>query len=461
MKLVIVESPAKCDTIQKYLGNNYVVMASKGQVRDLANSGKGGLGVDVENNFTPNYIINKDKYKLINELKAKAKECDEVILATDPDREGEAIAWHLATVLGLDPKTTKRLEFHEITKGAILKAIENPRTINENLVASQESRRIIDRFIGYKLSNLIYKRIKAQSAGRVQSATLKFIAEHEKEISNFVPETYWNITCTIDLNGKEKVLNLVDEKGKAIEVTTLEQAQDIFNKIGDTLNVVSIKKSFRTKESKAPLTTSSLQQEAFAKLKMSTGTAQSLAQKLYEGVKIAGEPVGLITYIRTDSPVLSTDFVNVSKKYIEDHYGSEYVSDSKKVRQVLNAQGAHEAIHQTSNDRTPEFVKPYLSSNEYKLYKLIYNHTLASLMKGKKEEVLTDLFESNGVYFSCEFSQTVFDGFEILDDKKEKNTSLPNISENQTFAISNKTNEEKSTQPPAHLTEAKVVKIME
>ena len=309
MKLVIVESPAKCATIERYLGSNYLVRASKGHIRDLANTGKGGLGVNVDNGFAPTYIINKDKKQVVSFLLGEAKKCDEVILATDPDREGEAIAWHLATVLGLDIKTTKRLEFHEITRDSIAAAMENPRTIDEALVASQETRRILDRIIGYKLSNLINRKIKAKSAGRVQSVALKLIHEHEQEILNFVPEEYWSITCKVEFQGRTFDLTIVDENGKEIDVKTKEQADSILSKIPENLRVISVEKSIRTKESKPPFTTSTLQQEAFAKLKFKTSKTQKIAQKLYEGFDVGGEHVGLITYMRTDSTRLSPTFI--------------------------------------------------------------------------------------------------------------------------------------------------------
>ena len=305
MKLVIVESPAKCTTIKRYLGDNYNVMASFGHIRDLATSGKGGLGVDVEHEFTPSYIISKDKTHVVHELMSAARNADEVILATDPDREGEAIAWHLAQVLGLDVNKTKRLEFHEITRDSIENAIQNPRTIDTNLVASQETRRIVDRIIGFRLSTLIYKKIKSRSAGRVQSATLKMIADHDIEVDSFVPEEYWNLNTKINLSNKPFALTFTGKDGKTIEMHNEQEANEILKGIGDKFTVVSVEKQIKFKESKEPFTTSTLQQEAFARLKFKTKRTQMVAQQLYEGIDVGDEHMGLITYMRTDSVRIS------------------------------------------------------------------------------------------------------------------------------------------------------------
>jgi DNA topoisomerase-1 len=439
-------------------------MASKGHIKDLANSGKGGLGVDVENGFTPRYIISKDKYKIVNELKTKKRECDEVIIATDPDREGEAIAWHLATELGLDIEKTKRLEFHEITRESIINAINNPRTIDINLVNSQESRRIVDRIIGYKLSNLLMKKIRANSAGRVQSATLRLIAEHEKEINEFVPEEYYNINCKTKINDEEITLSIIDSNGKSLNIKTKEEADEIINKISNELSIVSIEKTVRTKESKEPFKTSTLQQEASTKLKFKTKDVARIAQSLYEGIEVNGESVGLITYTRTDTSVLSPVFVEKAKKYIDETFGSEYLSSKRKVKNSLNAQGAHEAIRHTSNHRTPESIKAYLSPAQYKLYKLIYNRTLASLMAPKKEEVLTFVLSSNGVYFKFEIARTIFKGYEVVENKNEKGNEFnkfPNFEVGDTLPVIEKNAEQKFTVGPTHFTEGKIVSIME
>ena len=464
MKLVIVESPTKCTTIKRYLGNDYNVVASLGHISDLATSGKGGLGVDVENNFAPRYVINKDKKYIVQQLIDAAQKADEVILATDPDREGEAIAWHLAKELGLDISSVKRLEFHEITRSSISEAMKHPRTIDMNLVESQETRRIVDRIIGFKLSTLLYKKMRSRSAGRVQSATLKMIDDHDREIATFVPEEYWNIIAKIKVERKNVDLTFIDFNGQGKEVKNGELANEIFAQIPDKLRVFNVKRSIRVKESKEPFTTSTLQQEAFAKLKFKTSKTQLIAQKLYEGIDVGGEHMGLITYMRTDSTRLSPTFVERATNYIKEKYGEEYVGQQKQTRQVELMQDAHEAIRPSSNHRTPESVRQYLTHEQYQLYRLIYNRTLASLMNPKKEEVLTITLGGNGVTFTFECSRTLFKGYEILIGSDDENTSynmFPNIHEGDEFDLLEKNIEQKFTQPPAHYSEAKIVKLME
>ena len=464
MKLVIVESPTKCETIKRYLGDDYVVKASYGHIRDLATRGKGGLGIDVEHNFTPAYIINKDKKRVVSELQNLAKEADEVILATDPDREGEAIAWHLAKVLDLDVSTNKRLEFHEITRDSIGEAMKHPRTIDLALVSSQETRRMLDRIIGFKLSALLNKKIHSKSAGRVQSATLKLAYDQELKIDKFVPEEYYNITASIIYNGQQIDLSFVcDENGKK-EIATKEEAERIINLIGEDLKVVEVKKTVKTIESKPPFTTSTLQQEAFARLKFKTDRTQRVAQSLYEGIQVNGEHVGLITYMRTDSTRLSPVFIERAKNYILETYGKDYLGKPKAFKAGELTQDAHEAIRPTSNHRTPESVRQYLNDYQYSLYKLIYNRTLASLLKGKKEEVLNVVFESNGVRFKCDFTHTLFQGYEVVykeEDEVKRYKSLPSINEGDEFKVAIKNAEQKFTTPPSRFSEAKIVKLME
>lgn len=465
MKLVIVESPAKCLTIKKYLGDGYRVEASLGHVRDLSTRGKGGLGVDIENGFAPTYIINKEKEGVVYKLRSAAKQADEVILATDPDREGEAIAWHLAEVLNLDPKTTKRLEFHEITRDSILEAMSHPRTIDGNLVASQETRRIVDRIIGFKLSSLLMRKIHSRSAGRVQSATLKLIADHDIEIDNFKPEEYWTISLESLVNGENISLTILDENGKALDISSKEQAEAILKKIPDDLIVKTISKEYRIKESKEPFTTSTMQQEAFARLKFGTAKTQREAQKLYEGISLGDEHVGLITYMRTDSTRLSATYVSRASAYIIEKFGKEYLGSAKKVHKGELAQDAHEAIRPTSNHRTPESVRPYLTNDQYRLYKLIYNRALASLMKPKKDEVLAIVLQGGGLTYKFELNRTVFQGYEVVlsddDNPKKYFTKFPDINPGDTFPVVSKNAEQKFTQPPARYSEAKLVKLME
>ena len=462
MKLVIVESPTKCNTIQRYLGEEYIVKASLGHIRDLATSGKGGLGVDVNNNFTPTYNINKDKKAVVYELRELARKADEVILATDPDREGEAIAWHLATVLGLDLSTNKRLEFHEITRDSIGEAMKNPRVVDMNLVSSQETRRILDRIIGFKLSTLVNRKIHSKSAGRVQSATLKIIYDHELEIEKFVPEEYWNIDCELLFGKNNLKVNFVNSFEGNKDVKSKEEADRILNSLGEKFKVISVEKSMRTVESKLPFTTSTLQQEAFARLKFSTTKTSSVSQSLYEGISVNGEHVGLITYIRTDSTHLSNTYIERAQNYIIETYGKEYIGSVKKSKDSALSQQAHEAIRPTGNHRTPESVRQYLTPDQYALYKLIYNRAVSSLMKPKKEEVLTVTFSNGGNIFKVEYVRTVFPGYEILYNyDKKSNDSFPDININDEFTLVKKEAEQKFTTPPSRYSEAKIVKLME
>jgi len=461
MKLVIVESPNKCDTIKRYLGDDYNVMASYGHIRDLATSGKGGLGVDVDNNFTPTYKVDDRKWSVVNALKQAVKNSDEVILATDPDREGEAIAWHLAEVLKLNVKTNKRLEFHEITRDSITNAINTPRTIDLNLVSSQETRRILDRIIGFKLSTLLFKKIKSRSAGRVQSATLKILCDREEEIKAFISEEYWNIKIKIIINDNEYELILKKINGKEPSIGNKEECDKIINSLGENLTVTSVKKKIKLVEPGLPFTTSTLQQAAFNKLGFRTGKTQSIAQSLYEGISIGNDHLGLITYMRTDSTRLSPTFIGRSLAYIEDVYGETYKGKVRVFKGNENTQDAHEAIRPTKNHTTPEFVKPYLNHDQYSLYKLIYERAISSLMAPKKEEDTIVTLESNGMSFELEGARTLFDGFEALYSDKKKDKYLPEIHEGDIFNILNKEGEQKFTQPPTRYSEAQLVKKME
>ena len=460
MKLVIVESPNKCHTISRYLGEGYQVLATVGHLRDLSTSGKGGFGVDVENGFKPTYVVSSGKRGTVNELKEAARKADDVYLATDPDREGEAIAWHLTQILGLNPETTKRLEFHEITRVSINEAIKHPRVIDMNLVESQETRRIMDRIIGFRLSNIIQKKIKSPSAGRVQSATLELICDHDKEILNFKPEPYWSLSLELKKNNAKIVANFHSFSDfKKIE--SEEVNVEILKRLESGKAVVtSVKKSVRTVESKPAFTTSTLQQEAFNTYKFSTKKTSSLAQQLYEGVQIKGEHTGLITYIRTDSTYLSDTFVERAEAFIKERFGSEYCG-KRKIVKVAGAQNAHEAIRPTSNHVTPESIKAYLSPDQYKLYKLIYERAVSSLMAAKKEAVTQATFDVNGVTFKAESSSVVFDGYSRLANESSDSYNLPELHEGDELIINKVNNEAKMTEPPAHYTEAKIVKLME
>ena len=460
MKLVIVESPNKCHTISRYLGQGYEVLATVGHLRDLSTSGKGGFGVDIENDFKPTYVVSSSKRATVYELKEAAKKADDIYLATDPDREGEAIAWHLTQILGLDPKTTKRLEFHEITRVSINEAIKHPRTIDMNLVNSQETRRIMDRIIGFRLSNVIQKKIKSPSAGRVQSATLKLICDHDKEIAEFVPEPYW--TLSVDLKKDEaKITANFASFGKIKKIEDAKINDEIMSKLTENAKVISVKSSIRKTESKPAFTTSTLQQEAFNAYHFSTKKTSSVAQQLYEGVSIKGEHTGLITYIRTDSTYLSDTFVNRAEDFIEKTFGKEYCG-TRKVVAVAGAQNAHEAIRPTSNHTTPESIKDYLTPDQYKLYKLIYERALGSLMTAKKESVTSVVFDINGVQFKAESSSLVFDGYtHLYSAEKTETVKLPKLEEGEEIVLVNVNNEQKMTEAPAAYTEAKIVKLME
>ena len=360
---------------------------------------------------------------------------------------------------------TKRLEFHEITRDSITEAMKNPRTINMNLVASQETRRIVDRIIGFKLSALLNKKIHSRSAGRVQSATLKLIADHDKEIDSFVPEEYWNILTSVKVGNKDFDLIFVSENGKQVNINNEKDAKRILNKIPEDLTISSIVKEYRFKESKEPFTTSTMQQEAFARLKFKTDKTQREAQKLYEGINLGDEHVGLITYMRTDSARLSASYVNRASNYIIETFGKEYLGKVKKEKKSDLAQDAHEAIRPTSNHRTPESVRPYLTPDQYRLYKLIYNRALASLMKPKKEEVMIVTLSGNGLTFKFELSHTIFKGYEVVlsepDEPKDYVGNFPSLNEGQTLTLSKKDAEQKFTTPPAKYSEAKLVKLME
>lgn len=460
MKLVIVESPAKSKTIGRYLGDEYIVEASVGHIRDLATSGKGGLGIDVDNGFSAKYVVSKGKASVVKELTKLKNNSDEVIIATDPDREGEAIAWHLANVLDLDIKTTKRLEFHEITHDSIVEALKNPRTIDLDIVKSQEARRIIDRILGFKLSKLLQNKINSQSAGRVQSVTLKFIVDREKEIEEFVPEEYWTIDATIKNGSKQVKTQLNKYKGEKVKLSNKADCDEVFKNLSSEAKVVNIKKVNKNISSKDPFITSTLQQEANSKFGFRTKLTSLIAQKLYEGVETDEGLTGLITYIRTDSTRLSDVFVGKAQEYIEKNFGANYYRGKHASKNKEHAQDAHEAIRPTSLSRTPEKMRVYLNDEEYKIYKLIFDRAVASLMVDKVIETTTVTLENGEGEFTLNASKTIFDGFDILklEDAAEEDISsnegdickLNSLKENQHF-----------TEAPARYNEGKVVKIME
>lgn len=464
MRLIVVESPKKCDTIGRYLGSDYKVMASQGHIRDLSTKGKGGLGIDCEKGFTPDFVISTNKKKIVSELSKAAKSAEEVILATDPDREGEAIAWHLAQVLKLDVDKTKRLQFHEITKPAILAAIADPKKIDLNLVNSQETRRMYDRIIGFKLSSLLQKKMHSKSAGRVQSVTLKMICNNDAEVKAFVPEEYWTIEAELLIDGKPLKVALDKVDGKALTIKNKDEAEAIMKRIGEEMNLTSLVTNEKSVSSKLPFKTSTMQQEASTRYKFSLDKTQKLAQRLYEGLDIAGEHVGLITYIRTDSTRLSPAwYENHAKPFIIETFGSEYIGSLKAAKNGVLSQDAHEAIRPTGTHRTPELVAKYVGKDEAKLYRLIYDRALASVMSDKQVAESTAIFETGGLTFKATGSRTLFKGFEAIygefDEPDAK--ALPELKEGENYHLSDKKDEQKFTKGPARYSEAKIVKLME
>ncbi len=459
--LVIVESPNKTKTISKYLGNDYKVVSSVGHIRDLSTSGKYGFGVDIENGFKPNYVPIKGKKKIINELKKDVNDADFVCLATDPDREGEAISWHLYDALNLKENKYKRIVFNEITKNVILDSFKHARDINIDLVHSQETRRILDRIIGFRLSKLMQSKTGGKSAGRVQSVALKLIVDKEREINAFVPENYYEI----DAYFNEFDAKLDSYNHKKIEIKTESDAKEIVSKLSNTFKIEEVTKKEKKQNSKFPFITSTMQQLASIKLNFSSKKTMSVAQKLYEGITLKDETVGLITYMRTDSTRLSNEFIASTYKFIEDKYGSNYVGHVKVNKNKENVQDAHEAIRPTSINRTPESIKEYLSNDEYKLYSLIYHRALASLMADAKVLGTTVILDNNNYQFKATGHILTFDGYLKVYAPYEDNTDkiLPDLENYKTgVVISNKIEYTMhSTKPPARYTEASLIKELE
>lgn len=461
MNLVIVESPSKTKTIAKYLGPKYKVVSSKGHIRDLATTGKYGLGIDVEDDFKPNYTVIKGKSSVIKELKKDASNSDIIYLATDPDREGEAISWHIYDALKLNDNNYKRVVFNEITHDAVVNAFKTPRMIDMNLVKSQETRRMLDRIIGFRLSKLMQSKTGGKSAGRVQSVALKLIVDREREINAFVPEEYWTITAKFP----DFEADLEKYNNKKIEIKSQVEADEILNKLSKSFNIDGIEKKEKSKKGVLPFTTSSLQQACANKLNFGASKTMRIAQKLYESVDIGTETVGLITYMRTDSTRLSDTFVSDVKSYITKNYGKEYVGSVKKTKEKQNVQDAHEAIRPTSILRTPESVKEYLSSDEYKVYSIIYYRALASLMCDAKVLATTITLENNGYLFKATGSVLVFDGFLKVYQKYMDNEDvvLPDLSDYKTNVIiaEDILKEQHFTKPAARYTEASLIKELE
>jgi len=462
-KLVIVESPSKSKTIEKYLGADYEVTSSKGHIRDLAITGKGGLGIDIENDFKPNYTINKDKKDVVKDLKKCVKEAEYVYLATDPDREGEAISWHLAEVLGLNEDLSNRIVFNEVTKDAVIDALNHPRQIDKNLVKSQETRRVLDRIIGFKLSKLLQKKIKSKSAGRVQSVALRLICEREKEIEKFIPEEYWKIKALFEKDGIDFEAELAKYKNKKIALKNAEEAENVYKSLNKEFIVKDIKKALKKRASKPPFITSTLQQEASSKLNFKAKRTMMIAQKLYEGVDIGDETVGLITYMRTDSIRLSSGFIGEAKHYIEEKYGKDYVGSVKVSKKTENVQDAHEGIRPTSVMRTPESIKKYLTQDEFKLYSLIYARAIASLMASAQLNATTLLLMNNDYEFKATGSVIHFDGYLRVYSQYEKQSDelLPEVIKDERLLSQDIKKSQHFTKPPARYTEAKLIRELE
>ena len=464
--LVIVESPAKAKTIGKYLGKNYIVEASMGHVRDLP---KSTLGVDVEDNFNPKYITIRGKGDLIAKLKKAAKKADKVFLATDPDREGEAISWHLANILKIPEDKKCRIVFNEITKNAVKSSIKEARVINNNLVDAQQARRIVDRLVGYEISPILWKNVKwGLSAGRVQSAALKLICERENEINAFESKEYWTVECIATKDRKKFPVRLTHFKGKKIEISSKEESDKIINELKKDKFIVSkVKKGTKVKNPLPPFTTSTLQQEASKKLNFMTKRTMSIAQVLYEGVEVKGYgTVGLITYMRTDSVRISDEAQGKALDFINSNFGKDYAPSKPRIyKSKKNIQDAHEAIRPSIIEITPEVAKSSLTSEQYKLYSLIWNRFMASQMASC--ELNTNSIEiNNGDYlFKASGSTVKFDGFmklyEYITEEDSEDVSLPILKENDELNKVSIEGKQHFTQPPARYTEASFVKLLE
>ncbi|BDB02276.1 DNA topoisomerase 1 [Clostridium botulinum] len=466
--LVIVESPAKAKTIKKYLGKNYVVEASMGHVRDLP---KSQLGVDIENNYDPKYITIRGKGELLDKLRKEAKKSSKVYLATDPDREGEAISWHLAHALKIDENEECRIEFNEITKTSIKKAIKSPRKINENVVDAQQARRVLDRLVGYKISPILWSKIKwGLSAGRVQSVALRMICDREREIEEFIPKEYWTIECEV-YKGKNKkpfIIKLTTKSGKKIEINneeeTIEVIQDL--KKGEFI-VKKIKKTKKNKNPLAPFTTSTLQQDSYKKLNFSTKKTMSIAQQLYEGVDIKSfGTVGLITYMRTDSVRISEEAQKSALEHIKSNFGEEYIPKTPRAfKGKKNIQDAHEAIRPTNIEITPTLAKESLTPQQYKLYELIWKRFVASQMASCILDS-TSISIENGKYgLRASGSLIAFDGFmkvyEYSTEEEKDSIKIPELEENEVLKEKSINKSQHFTQPPARYSEASLVKTLE
>ena len=471
-KLVIVESPAKAKTIGKYLGRGYKVTASMGHVRDLPAS---TLGIDVENGYTPKYITIKGKQKLVKELKAEAKKCDGVLLATDPDREGEAISWHLANILGLDPSAPNRVTFDEITKKGVKEGMAHPRAINIDLFNAQQARRELDRLVGYKLSPFLWKKVRrGLSAGRVQSVAVRLIRDRELEIENFKPDEYWNIDALLNPQGEKGEFTArlaATADGKKLTVTNKQQADGILAALdGRDYTITKIEKGKRRRQPSPPFITSTLQQDASRAFGFSATRTMRAAQTLYEGVDIAGHgTVGLITYMRTDSLRIAAEAQAAAKTFIAERWGDNYVCKTArkwKSRSATAAQDAHEAIRPSMPELTPDEVEQSISGDTAKLYRLIWSRFMASQMADCIQDTVSASITAGDYLFRASGFRVSFDGFTALyeestDDAKKKETALPPLEEGQTLKLKKLTADQKFTQPPPLYTKATLIHALE
>ncbi|SFD87351.1 DNA topoisomerase I [Bacillus sp. OV194] len=467
--LVIVESPAKAKTIKKYLGSKYIVKASMGHVRDLPRS---QMGVEISENYNPKYITIRGKGPVLKELKTAAKKVKKIFLASDPDREGEAIAWHLAHSLDIDLDSECRVVFNEITKNAIKDSFKRPRKINMDLVDAQQARRILDRLVGYKISPLLWKKVKkGLSAGRVQTVALRLIVEREKEIKAFIPEEYWKIKAAFSYGKEEFEANFYGINGKKKELSNEEEVKEVLSKLkGNTFSIASVQKKERKRNPAPPFITSSLQQEAARKLNFRAKKTMMLAQQLYEGIDLGKEgTVGLITYMRTDSTRISDLAKEEAKTFITEEYGQEYVDQGNRAekKQGKNAQDAHEAIRPSSASKHPKELKEYLSRDQLRLYRLIWERFIASQMSSAVLDTMTVDLENQGVIFRANGSKVKFPGFMKVyiegndDGKKDEDRLLPNLEEGKTAEKQEIEPTQHFTQPPPRYSEARLVRTME
>ncbi len=459
--IIIVESPAKCKTISKYLGGDYTVVSSKGHIRDLATSGKYGLGIDIENDFKPSYEIIKGKKKDVKYLKDLIEKADHIYLATDPDREGETISWHLYDELKVPDEKYDRIVFNEITKDVVLKALKNPRRIDMNLVHSGEARRFLDRIIGFRLSKVMQSKTAGKSAGRVQSVALKLIVDREREILAFIPKEYW----TIEADFKDFKANLETYKEKDIEIPNEEEADKILDSLTNTFTIKKVEEKEKKRSAKEVFKTSTLQQACSNKLGFAASKTMKIAQKLYEGIELDDGFHGLITYMRTDSVRLSDEFTSASFAYINSKYGKDYVGYVKKGKKTENVQDAHEGIRPTNINYEPDKIKKYLAPDEYKLYRIIYYRALASLMTDAKFNSTTVLLDNNDYGFKATGSVLTFDGYLKVygDYEDQEDTILPDFKNYKAGIILSDTitKTQHFTKPPARFTESSLIKELE